>query len=381
LFFKEIGLQGKSSEKQIPNFVFSSPISCATGVLRGFYLGDGSYYENWTKRDYYIRLYTNSKMLAEGLNLLLLRFGILTKIRVDKKSRYNSKWNNNYLISISGAENLETFFTNILKEKLQLDKIHSGRYVVSEVPKLLKKVMHKHRIKPADIGIYKDSINKNVRINRISIQYLQEIIQKLSNHIKERDETLERLKLLVDSDIYWDKVKEIKKLKPTKYVYDFEVDVKDDQVNNFLGGSGLVCLHNTSYRLARIDKAQYPDIRIYNQEKYNGGRRENVEPYYTNSTQLPVGYTNDVFEALDLQDSLQSKYTGGTVLHMFLGEEPSPSAAKKLVRKVAENYHLPYYTLTPTFSVCPKHGYLAGEHEYCPKCDEEIGYKKIVVRR
>jgi ribonucleoside-triphosphate reductase len=137
----------------------------------------------------------------------------------------------------------------------------------------------------------------------------------------------------------------------------------------------------TSYRLPKIDKAQYPDIRIYNQDKYNGGRRGNVEPYYTNSTQLPVGFTNDVFEALDLQDSLQSKYTGGTVLHMFLGEEPSPSAVKKLIRKVAENYHLPYYTITPTFSVCPNHGYIAGEHEYCPKCDEEIGYKKIIARR
>ncbi len=137
----------------------------------------------------------------------------------------------------------------------------------------------------------------------------------------------------------------------------------------------------TSYRLPKIDKAQYPDIRIYNQDKYNGGRRGNVEPYYTNSTQLPVGFTDDVFEALDLQDSLQSKYTGGTVLHMFLGEEPSPSATKKLVRKVAENYHLPYYTITPTFSVCPTHGYIAGEHEYCPKCDEEIGYKKIIARR
>ena len=137
----------------------------------------------------------------------------------------------------------------------------------------------------------------------------------------------------------------------------------------------------TSYRLSRIDKAQYPDIRIYNQDKYNGEQKGNVEPYYTNSTQLPVGFTDDVFEALDLQDSLQSKYTGGTVLHMFLGEEPSASAVKKLVRKVAENYHLPYYTITPTFSVCPKHGYLAGEHEYCPKCDEEIGYKKIIARR
>jgi ribonucleoside-triphosphate reductase len=132
----------------------------------------------------------------------------------------------------------------------------------------------------------------------------------------------------------------------------------------------------TSYRLARIDKAQYPDIRTYNQEIYsnNGGR--DVEPYYTNSSQLPVGYTNDVFEALELQDSLQSKYTGGTVLHIFLGEEePSHVATKKLVRKVAENYSLPYYTITPTFSVCPIHGYLPGEHKYCPKCDKEIGYK------
>ncbi len=136
----------------------------------------------------------------------------------------------------------------------------------------------------------------------------------------------------------------------------------------------------TSYRLPRIDKAQYPDIRVYNQDKYNGRQRGNVEPYYTNSTQLPVGFTNDVFDALDLQDSLQSKYTGGTVLHMFLGEEPSSSAVKKLVRKVAENYHLPYYTVTPTFSVCPKHGYIAGEHDYCPKCDEEIGYKKTFVK-
>ena len=141
----------------------------------------------------------------------------------------------------------------------------------------------------------------------------------------------------------------------------------------------------TSYRLARIDKAQYPDIRVYNQEKYNGGNgRRSVEPYYTNSSQLPVGFTDDVFEALDLQDSLQTKYTGGTVLHMFLGEQPSPTATKKLIRKVAENYHLPYYTLTPTFSVCPKHGYIPGEHQYCPKCDEEIGYNKkvkIVARR
>ncbi len=128
-----------------------------------------------------------------------------------------------------------------------------------------------------------------------------------------------------------------------------------------------------SYRLARVDKAQYPDIRIYNQEIYgNNGNKGIAEPYYTNSTQLPVGYTTDIFEALDIQDSLQSKYTGGTVMHIFLGEEePSPTATKKLVRKIAENYSLPYYTITPTFSVCPDHGYIAGEYRYCPTCKTE----------
>jgi anaerobic ribonucleoside-triphosphate reductase len=125
----------------------------------------------------------------------------------------------------------------------------------------------------------------------------------------------------------------------------------------------------TSYRLARIDKKQYPDIRTFNQEIYTQNRGRDVEPYYTNSTQLPVGFTTDVFEALDLQNSLQSKYTGGTVLHIFLGEEePSPTATKNLIRKVAQSYSLPYYTITPTFSVCPDHGYIAGEHQFCPTC-------------
>jgi ribonucleoside-triphosphate reductase len=83
--------------------------------------------------------------------------------------------------------------------------------------------------------------------------------------------------------------------------------------------------------------------------------------------------TEDLFVALQLQDPLQTRYTGGTVFHAFLGERfPSPEATKRLVRKIAENFHLPYYTLTPTFSVCPKHGYIPGEHKYCPKCDEEL---------
>jgi ribonucleoside-triphosphate reductase len=126
-----------------------------------------------------------------------------------------------------------------------------------------------------------------------------------------------------------------------------------------------------TYRFAKKDKELFPEIIVGNEEAYRNG----ADPYYTNSTHLPVGYTKDIFEALDLQDPLQTKYTGGTVLHGFLGERlESGEAAKSLVKKIVENYHLPYFTLTPTFSICPKHGYLPGEHHYCPKCDEEIGY-------
>ncbi len=116
----------------------------------------------------------------------------------------------------------------------------------------------------------------------------------------------------------------------------------------------------TAFRQARADKEKYPDIITAGTEK---------TPYYTNSTHLPVNFTDDAFEALKLQDELQCKYTGGTVLHLFLGEKISdPQMAKNLVKKVFENFHLPYITLTPTFSICPSHGYLSGEHFSCPKC-------------
>lgn len=132
----------------------------------------------------------------------------------------------------------------------------------------------------------------------------------------------------------------------------------------------------TSYCLAKIDKKKYPDIVVANNQAVE---KRGAEPYYTNSSQLPVSFTDDIFEALDQQDDLQTLYTGGTVLHGFIGEQiKDPQITKKLVRKIAENYHLPYFTITPTFSICPKHGYLSGTHYYCPKCDEEIGYVENV---
>ena len=132
----------------------------------------------------------------------------------------------------------------------------------------------------------------------------------------------------------------------------------------------------TAYRLAKGDKDKYPEIICANEEEYKQG----AAPFYTNSTQLPVNFTDDIFEALELQDEIQTKYTGGVVLHIFAGERINDyNIIKVLVRKICENYHLPYFTFTPTFSVCPTHGYLSGEHNECPKCgaQSEI-YSRVV---
>jgi ribonucleoside-triphosphate reductase len=132
----------------------------------------------------------------------------------------------------------------------------------------------------------------------------------------------------------------------------------------------------TSYRLSILDKKQFPEIICANEEDYKKG----ADPYYTNSTQLPVNYSDDIYETLMLQDQLQAKYTGGTVLHVFLGELVNDiEAVKGLIRKVATNFRLPYFTLTPTFSVCPSHGYLIGKQERCSICNQETEiYSRVV---
>ncbi|MDH5442364.1 MAG: ribonucleoside triphosphate reductase [Candidatus Nomurabacteria bacterium] len=132
----------------------------------------------------------------------------------------------------------------------------------------------------------------------------------------------------------------------------------------------------TSYSLALKDKKAMPEIIVANEKEYQAG----AEPFYTNSSHLPVNYTDDVFEALDIQDPLQTKYTGGTVVHLFLGEKISdPSLVPKMVKKICEKYKLPYFTFTPTFSVCSSHGYVSGEHESCPTCKSKCEiYSRVV---
>ncbi|MDR2037450.1 MAG: ribonucleoside triphosphate reductase [Bacteroidales bacterium] len=133
---------------------------------------------------------------------------------------------------------------------------------------------------------------------------------------------------------------------------------------------------STAYRFARIDTIQHPDIITANHEACKDG----ASPYYTNSTHLPVGYSDDIYEVLSLQDDLQVLYTGGTVLHLFTGDaNMSALAAKNLIRKITARFRLPYITISPTFSICPSHGYIAGEHFNCPECSEATEvYSRIV---
>ena len=158
------------------------------------------------------------------------------------------------------------------------------------------------------------------------------------------------------------------------FMTDVIVDYKKETGNNYnLEASPA---EGASYRLAKKDKENYPDIIVANEKEYKKG----AKPFYTNSTQLPVNFTDDIFEALNLQDELQAKYTGGTVIHIFAGERIYDlDVVKNLVKKICTNYKLPYFTFTPTFSICKTHGYIAGEHFKCPKCNEETEVFSRVV--
>jgi ribonucleoside-triphosphate reductase len=151
-----------------------------------------------------------------------------------------------------------------------------------------------------------------------------------------------------------------------------EIQKKSDAIYNLEATPA----EGTSFRLALVDKKKFPEILCANEDEY----RKGAAPFYTNSTHLPVNYTDDIFETLMLQDNLQTKYTGGTVLHIYLGEQVKDSSVlKQLIQKVVTNFRLPYFTITPTFSVCPGHGYLNGKQVKCPVCnkDTEI-YSRVV---
>ncbi len=201
--------------------------------------------------------------------------------------------------------------------------------------------------------------------------YLRSVKQRFNEYWKNHFSTIglvgmnEAAVNLLGVDIGTEKGKEFAE-KVLTYMREVLVRFQEETGNNY--NLEATPAEGTSYRLARLDKEQYPDIICAYEAQYKEGQ----QPFYTNSSQLPVSYTDDVFEMLDLQATIQSKYTGGTVQHIFTGERIKDlEAMKKFIKTVCEKYVLPYFSITPTFSVCPKCGYIAGEHFECPKCKSE----------
>ena len=209
--------------------------------------------------------------------------------------------------------------------------------------------------------------------------YLRNIKQRFNQYWKNHFSTIgligtnEAALNLLGVDIGTEKGKAFAE-KTLDFMRDRLVEYQKETGNNY--NLEATPAEGTTYRLAQLDKASFPDRAHF----ANGIGAEVKCPFYTNSSHLPVNYTDDLFELMDLQDNLQTKYTGGTVIHFFLGERmDDPQTLKKLVKTICENYKLPYFTFSPSFSICKNHGYIVGEHPECPKCSEKTEvYSRVV---
>ena len=209
--------------------------------------------------------------------------------------------------------------------------------------------------------------------------YLRNIKQRFNQYWKNHFSTIgligtnEAALNLLGVDIGTEKGKAFAE-KTLDFMRDRLVEYQKETGNNY--NLEATPAEGTTYRLAQLDKASFPDRAHF----ANGIGAEVKCPFYTNSSHLPVNYTDDLFELMDLQDNLQTKYTGGTVIHFFLGERmDDPQTLKKLVKTICENYKLPYFTFSPSFSICKNHGYIVGEHPECPNCGESTEvYSRVV---
>ncbi len=207
--------------------------------------------------------------------------------------------------------------------------------------------------------------------------YLKDVKDRFGEYFKNHFNTIGILGLSEAMVNFYGKDHDITSKKGRKFGLEIMNHMREVLMNYQLESNQLFNLEaspgeSTTYRFAKADKKKYGDKILAASDLVP---LKHDAPYYTNSSQLPVGFTDDIFEALDYQDDFQCLYTGGTVLHVFLGERmPSSDSVSSFVKKIAENYKLPYFSITPTFSVCPKHGYITGEHTFCPKCDVEAGY-------
>jgi ribonucleoside-triphosphate reductase len=242
-------------------------------------------------------------------------------------------------------------------------------YIAKNETDFMEKLKNNMNIAKQSLEIKRHFLEKFTSYNLYPYMtfYLRAVKQRFNQYWKNHFSTIGLVGLneaclnLFGQDIGTPKGKEFGN-KVLDFMRNILIDYQQETGNNY--NLEATPAEGTSYRLAKIDAKLFPDIISASLVKDT--------PFYTNSSQLPVNYTNDIFENLDLQDSMQAKYTGGTVLHMFVGEKiKNTEALKTFIKTVCENYKLPYFSITPTFSICPKCGYIEGEHSECPKCKNE----------
>jgi len=260
---------------------------------------------------------------------------------------------------------------------INLPRIAMETKTEAEFMKLLKKRMD---LAQQSLEIKRDALEKLTASNLYPYTsfYLRNIKERFNQYWKNHFSTIgligmnEAVENLLGVNIGTEKGRKFAE-KVMDYMRDTLVEYQTETGNNY--NLEATPAEGTTYRLALLDQKKYPDLATF----VNGKGKDVKYPFYTNSTHLPVNFTDDPFEILELQDELQAKYTGGTVIHFFLGERADPQTLKGLVKKICENYKLPYFTFSPSFSICRNHGYLVGEVEECPTCHEpcEI-YSRVV---
>jgi len=428
-------VHGKNINKFYNASVFSKSVDFRNGILEGHLATDGG-----TRN----RIYTSSKRMVETLNMLAATLGLTTSIYKDdregrlgknpnyavmiyvlSRQRYGDNWfkkygllwmkikkirkipgsvaycfesstdNHMFTIGTTGIlthncrlrlDNRELikrggglFGANPLTGSIGVVTINMSRigYLSSDADQYFERLDYLMDMAKDSLEIKRQVIENYTKngLYPYSRVYLDSVYQRFEKYWQNHFSTIgvigmnESLNNFMDCDI------------GSEDGINFAIEVMDhmrdrlaiyQEVTGNMYNLEATPAEGATYRLAKIDRAKYNDIHTAN---INGG-----EPYYTNSTQLPVHYTDNVFKALQLQDDLQCKYTGGTVMHIFLQDEfPPPEGVSALVKKVTDNFHLPYFTITPTFSVCPTHGYMAGRLEECPRCGTETEvYSRVV---
>ena len=362
MVFKEFGLNELSKGKKIPSIMLSNE-EFLMGLIKGYIVGDGNIYINNDKSDYSIRLYTTSEGLKETLGMALKILGIDFKVSVDRKSDVNEKWNDCYVIKITGAENLNKLLcTNI--------KNNGGKDIIPKLPVQFKKIIDTHTQKEwmekYDINIRSLHIWEDIKKGYIS----RNRAEKLFNIFNSIDEIKNNHKLLMNTiknviygDLQFEKIKSIKKLDAPNYVYDISVE----DTENFIGGeNGFVCLHNTAGRFARLDHQHYKK----ETESVVKGDLSNIgSAYYTNSSHPRVDEGITLGEKVAIDEVFHPLCNGGHMGHFWNAEAyADPEGLMEITRKISTR-DVGFWTYTKNLSICEKCSVaMGGLKDNCNNC-------------